>query len=93
MTTPEGLVVEALKRAVKAQGGIARKVHWEGRSGAPDWFVMLNGRHAFVECKSEKGTLTQQQMLEHNRMRTHGGCEVYVVRSVDDIDVVLGKLA
>ena len=90
--TPEGRVVKALRDEVLRHGGIARKVVWSGRVGAPDWLVMLNGRHCFAEAKAPKGKCTTIQLIEHQRLRTIGGFNVYVVRCLEDINRMIEDL-
>lgn len=78
---------------VKALGGEARKVRWEGRSGAPDWRVMLcplfiRPRCFWAELKAPGEKPTAAQFREHTRMRRHGET-VYVFDSFESIDEVL----
>ena len=47
MMTPESLVARAMLSAVKRKSGIARKLEFSGRAGAPDYRV------AYIEPKSE----------------------------------------
>lgn len=83
MPTPEGRVVAAVKKAVKAAGGEVRKCAWVNRSGAPDLFVMLNGMHGWIECKAPGQRPRGNQAREFTRMGTIGGCIVVVVDSVE----------
>ncbi len=76
--TPEGKVVRAIRRAVKEAGGTVRKCAWEAVRGAPDLFIMLDGRHAWVEAKAPGGKLAPHQEREIARMRD-AGCAVYVI--------------
>ena len=47
MMNPESLVARAMLSAVKRKSGIARKLEFSERSGAPDYLV------AYIEPKSE----------------------------------------
>ena len=47
--TPEALVARAMLSAVKRKGGIARKLEFSGRAGAPDYLVAVNNRIAFID--------------------------------------------
>ena len=87
--TPEGKVVNAIRRAVKEAGGECRKVHWTAHVGAPDWFVMINGRNFFIEAKAPGQKPEPHQLREHERMRKHGGCCVYVVDSVEEAKQII----
>lgn len=49
--TPEGKIQSHLMKRVKAVGGFCRKVAWEGRAGAPDLIIIINGKIVFVEVK------------------------------------------
>ena len=60
--------------------------------GAPDWLVMMNGQHCFIEAKSPTGKPTTIQLREHDRMRTIGGLKVAVVHSPSEVDQVLEEL-
>ena len=88
--TPEGKVVAHLCARVKELGGITRKCEWSNRVGAPDQLVMLGGKHYWVECKAPGKTPTTMQLREHERMRTLGGCRVYVVSSKEEVEALLG---
>lgn len=83
MPTPEGRVVAAVCVAVRAAGGEVRKCVWTGRIGAPDLFVMLNGRHGWVECKAPGEEPRGSQWREFFRMAAKGGCVVLIVDSVE----------
>lgn len=82
MTTPEGRVVADIKKFVKLNGGIVRKVEWSGVRGAPDLLVMMDGIHAFVEVKAPGKQPNGIQTREHERMRRFGDCRVIVADSV-----------
>lgn len=89
--TPEGKVVEYLKRRAKEQGGTTRKVAWVGHTGAPDQLVLLPGIAAFVECKAPGKKPTKVQEREITRLKS-SGLEVYVVDSELSVDQVLAWL-
>lgn len=73
---------------VKALGGEARKVRWEGRANAPDWRVMLADRRFWAELKAPGERPTPMQVREHNRMRRLGEI-VHVLDSAAAVDEVL----
>lgn len=87
--TPEGKVVAAIKRAVKALGGETRKVEWSGRRGAPDLLVLLPGHHFFIEAKAPGEKPRPEQLREHERLRK-AGFDVFVL---DDADAALGFIS
>ena len=86
--TPEGKIVEYLKRRAKVLGGTTRKVAWVGHTGAPDQLVLLPGIAAFVECKAPGKKPTKVQEREIARLKS-SGLEVYVVDSELTVDQVL----
>lgn len=86
--TPEGKIVQDIRRWIKSIGGQVRKCSWEGRRGAPDLLIMINGHHHWLEVKSAKGELTLLQRAEIGLMRQNG-CSVDVVRSLDDARAAL----
>lgn len=77
-TTPEGRVAAALRQAAIGAGAEIRKLKWEGRNGAPDYFVLMNGTVYLVECKAPGGRPRAQQMLEFERLY-YAGLEVLVL--------------
>lgn len=72
---------------IKALGGKCRRMQWICRSGAPDDFVMLPGRHCMVECKRPGMKPGIAQAREHASLRA-AGCEVYVVSTFAEIDSI-----
>jgi len=84
---------------VKHLGGLTRKVHWEGRSNAPDRYVSFlqsaAPRHdaftAFVELKAPGKRPTPAQAREHKRMRA-AGTQVFWVSSYDEVDQFLRRV-
>ena len=89
--TPEGKVMQHLTRRVKAIGGHARKVTWDGHVGAPDWFVVLHGASAFFELKAPNGRPSTMQLREMEMLR-RGGNIVYLCYGVDDVDAAMQDL-
>lgn len=73
-----------LKETVENAGGEYRRLKWQGRRGAPDDFVMLNGGH-FTECKAPGKPLSAHQEREHNRMRKQK-INVWVLSSYRDVE-------
>ena len=86
--TPEGKVVEYLKRRAKALGGATRKVQWVGHTGAPDQLVLLNGIAAFVEYKAPGKKPTRIQEREMALLKA-SGLQAYVVDGKESIDCLL----
>lgn len=89
--TPEGRVVAAIKKRVKELGGEVRKCQWVGHVGAPDLFIMLNGRHFWIEVKSDTGCLASHQGREILRM-VESGCDVFVVYGMTEAMGILDAI-
>lgn len=87
--TPEGKIVAAIRKRVKALGGQVRKCSWEARTGAPDLLIMVQGSHFWIECKApgEKPRLVQNREIAI--MRQVGGCSVYVCDSAEAFECIL----
>lgn len=94
-----------LVQRVKALGGEARKVRWEGRRGAPDWIVMLPGfkrfnvewpgRTIWAELKRPGALATfPANELERAQAREHTrmrkmGQRVVVIDSIEGVEELL----
>ncbi|WP_410105800.1 VRR-NUC domain-containing protein [Sutterella wadsworthensis] len=87
--TPEGRMIQYLRRAVKRAGGVSRKVVFTGHRGAPDQLIMLLGHSFFAEVKAPGCKPSPIQLIEHQTLRTDGGFAVYVVDSERAIDRML----
>ena len=77
-TTPEVRVAAALRQAVIEAGGEIRKLRWEGRNGAPDYFIILKGKIWLIECKAPGKKPRASQMLEFERL-LQAGVNVLVI--------------
>lgn len=83
----------ALRQAVIARDGEIRKVSWEGRIGAPDYLVMMDGRAVFIETKAPGGRPRASQMLEFERIDATGSIPVLVVDDASECDNIAETLA
>lgn len=87
----ESLVAKYLVQKTEEHGGVARKVSYENRKGAPDWFLFFpRGLLIMVETKSTTGKLSALQVQE---ARTLGdlGHVVRTVSSCATIDVLFSE--
>lgn len=84
-TTPEGRVAAALRAATISRGWETRKLKWEGRVGAPDYFVLASGCVFLIECKQPGARPRASQMLEFERMFS-AGLDVLVIDNAADAD-------
>lgn len=89
--TPEGKVQSHLMKEVKEAGGFCRKMAWEGRTGAPDLIIIINGRVVFVEVKRPGGKPKPHQVREHERMEKRGA-DVRVIDNIHDADLLVAEL-
>ena len=91
-TTPEGRVSAALRQAVIRYNGEIRKVQWQGRVGAPDWLVMMNGGALFVETKAPGEVPRRSQMVEFRRISRASGIPVLVIDRAEYVFDVIDAL-
>ena len=97
MTIPVGHIIRErdvekyLIKRVTAMGGHVRKLCYIGRRSATDRLVLLPGRHLFVELKAPCSHATPAQVVEHKKL-AWAGCEVFVLKSFDDIDALLDAI-
>lgn len=81
-------VAAYLTNRVKQTGGVAYKIKFEQRRGAPDYLVAFPAPHHFfglVETKAPSGALDNHQ-LRMQYVLSLSGCPVFTVWSKDDID-------
>lgn len=91
-TTPEGRVSAALRQCVINAGGEIRKVQWQGRVGAPDWLVMLQGGAVFVETKAPGEVPRRSQIVEFQRISRASGIPVLVLDCAANAGVAVKAL-
>ena len=93
MMTPEALVARAMLAAVKRKGGIARKLEFSGRAGAPDYLVAVNNRVAFIELKSDCGKLSDIQRAELSTLAKYGVKPIFVAFGADNARTIIDNMA
>ena len=93
MMTPESLVARAMLAAVKRKGGIARKLEFSGRAGAPDYLVAVNNRVAFIELKSDRGKLSDIQRAEFSTLAKYGIKPIFVAFGADNARTIIDNMA
>ena len=78
----------AIMSAIKKAAG-----HYKcaSETGLPDITVIYRGLYVGLEVKTNKGRLTKDQKIMHSRMEKNGVI-VKVVRSIDDVKVVLDEI-
>lgn len=82
-----------LVNGVKKLGGVAYKFVSPGNAGVPDrLIVMPGGRVYFVELKTDAGYATILQKRQMDRL-LRLGCDVNLVRGLDEVMALLGRLA
>ena len=86
--TPEGRVAAALRKAAIEKGFEIRKLRWEGRNGAPDYFLAKDGKIALVECKQPGSRPRRSQMTEFDRLSRAGVCILVLDRADKAADLV-----
>lgn len=88
----ESDIAAYLTRRVLEEGGMYRKVSWEGRSDAPDYLIMLNGVCVFVETKAPGRKPRLSQMREFAALEAHGTGAVLVVSTPDEVNMLMDGL-
>ena len=94
MGAPEAKIENYLRRRVREEGGLIRKVRWIGRRGAADNIVVWEyPRFAYVECKREGEVVDwdSPQGREIKRLRAIG-YPVYVVNSKPAVDRMIAEV-
>lgn len=92
MGRPEAIVENYLIKKVESLGGVARKVVYQGRKGAPDrWCLLPGGRLLIVECKASDGRLRQAQAKEISLLEQLG-FDVHLVSNVTQVDELLDEV-
>lgn len=92
MGKAEAKIETYLVEQVAKHGGKQRKVQYINRNGCPDrliWFTFP--RVAWVECKSETGSLEASQAREIPRLLADGW-PVFVVASREEVDAVIREV-
>lgn len=87
-TTPEGRVAAALIKAAIERGFEIRKLRWEGRNGAPDYFLAKDGLIVLVECKQPGSRPRKSQMIEFERLEKAGVCVLVLDRADEAEDLM-----
>lgn len=96
MTTPEGKVRDHLLKCCVELGIEARKVHYEGRKGAWDWWLFFKpgwrphrgGGLAIVELKAPGESLEHHQ-IEEGKVYEATGIVHRMLDSVEAVDEFL----
>lgn len=87
----ENKVERYLRDQVALLGGVARKWISPGRNGVPDQIVILPWGVWLVEVKTTDGTLSGDQIREHERLRAAGG-QVRTVYGHAGVDELIKEL-
>ncbi len=90
MVTPEGKLRDYMLKLCGKHNIRAYKISFENRRGAPDWLLIGNGVHIFVELKAPKGVLSHAQIVTQHDLTFEGGCDVWVCRTKEDVDEIIG---
>lgn len=87
----ESKIEKYLVQKVVEAGGLVRKLKWIGKLGAPDRFIVLNGRVVLVECKALGELPRASQAAEIKKLTKHG-VRVVVVDSYKAVDALVDGL-
>ena len=90
--TSEAYIEQRLRKQVEQRGGLCLKFVSPGCSGVPDRLALMpGGRLAFIEVKRPGAKPRKLQELRHKQLRGLG-FPVYVVDSLDSVEMVLHGL-
>lgn len=78
-------VVAYFGKKVADLEGETRKLAYEGRIGATDKLVLLEGYHCVVELKRPGEEPRVMQAREHKKLRW-AGFDVFVITTLDEVD-------
>ena len=84
------LQAQIKKFLVNEHDALVVKTDAVSQVGFPDLTVVLPGRVLFIEVKTPTGRLSKRQEIMI-RWLAERGAEVYVVRSVNDVQKILAK--
>lgn len=87
-------IIELLERTgwfvLELRGNARRGGQVFQTKGTPDLYAAKRGRQIWLEVKRPDGKLMPQQEQVHSALRSNG-VEVYVVRSLEDVQNVTGR--
>lgn len=87
MGMSENQVRDEVRKALKKMGWFVFHVFQKGPfcyAGISDYIAIRNGRHVFVEIKTDTGKQTNAQVKFERDIKEKGG-EYIVARSIDDL--------
>lgn len=93
--TPEGKVKSWLDRQLKAR----YKDIWYykapggrfGKAGTPDLLICIHGLFIAIEVKSDKGSVTLKQDIEHDLITKAGGLVIVLYGKTENIFDIIDK--
>lgn len=81
----EGLIEKYLVEKVKGKGGRAEKLIRVKGGFFPDRTILINGKIYFVECKTEKGVISEGQKQYSKELEKVGFSIIYI-NSIEAVD-------
>ncbi|MCM1516203.1 MAG: VRR-NUC domain-containing protein [Paraprevotella sp.] len=87
----ESSVERYLDVQVRKRGGITRKLVYQGRRGAPDRMVLLEGRLFFVELK-RPGEKPRPDQIAEMKVLEKFGQDTRVIDSREQVDAFLNGI-
>ena len=89
--TPEGKLAAYLVRRCKELGVAQRKIHYEGRRGAPDRMVLDEDCIGFIELKAPGKKARPEQVAEINALMA-AGAVACIADSEEQVEAFLRKV-
>lgn len=77
------------RRLAVSHGWFVEKIMRTARNGFPDRFYAKRSRIVLIEFKKGNRPLREQQKLRHRELK-RAGVEVYVARSIEEANEILG---
>lgn len=83
----ESDIQAAIKEYLQWHGWMVVKIHQSLGSykGIADLYALKDGRHVWIEVKTQKGRLSEHQEKFRNDVIAHGGSYI-VARSIEDVE-------
>lgn len=80
----ESILQSKVLRHFELLGWYVVKIIQCNKNGMPDLMLLKGGKTFFIECKAEKGKLSELQKYRHEQLQEEG-FEVYTIYKMDQI--------
>jgi Holliday junction resolvase len=80
----ESIIQSKVIKHFELKGYLVVKIIQCNKNGMPDLMLLKDGKTFFIECKTEKGRLSELQKYRHEQLQEHG-FEVRTIYKIQDI--------